>query len=69
MFVNYKAYRIETFEEDPSQWRAIIRRLDGKPIKLIASPSEHDFLDTMLTVSEDQAIVLAKEGIDGGGMT
>jgi hypothetical protein len=68
MTIKYKAYDIDPFEDDPGQWRARITRLDGKKIKVAVPPSEHVFLDTSPTVSEEEAAKLAKQGIDGGGM-
>jgi hypothetical protein len=68
MKINYRTYTIDVFEPAPGNWLARISRLDGKKIKVAVPPSEHDFLDTQYTVSAEEAIKLAKQGIDGGGM-
>jgi hypothetical protein len=66
--ITYKAYTIDPFEDQPGRWRARISRLDGKNIKVAVPPTEHASFDTSLTVSAEEAIKLAKQGIDGGGM-
>jgi hypothetical protein len=66
--ITYKAYHLDPIEDDPGRWRARISRIDGKKIKVAVPPSERTFLDTQYTVSAEEAIKLAKQGIDGGGM-
>jgi len=58
----YKGYRIEPFEPAPGRWRARISRLDGKRLKTAGQA----FLDTLDTVSYEQAVKLAKQAIDRG---
>jgi hypothetical protein len=66
--IAYKAYNIDPIENEPGRWLARITRIDGKKIKVAVPPSEHGMLDTAYTVSADEAVKLAKQGIDGGGM-
>jgi hypothetical protein len=72
MKINYKAYTIEAFEREAGRWRATIKRLDGKKIRVtVASPpTEHHSVTTSAdTLTPEAAVDLAKQGIDGGGMT
>jgi hypothetical protein len=49
-------------------WLARITRIDGKKIKVAVPPTENIFFDTLPTVSAEEAIMLAKQAIDGGGI-
>ena len=40
--ISYKAYVIDTFQRDTDRWRATIRRLDGKKIRVSSPPSVLD---------------------------
>ena len=66
--ITYKAYRIEQIECGPKRWIARIRRTDGQNLRIFVPPSEHRFLDTQPKASEEEAIGVAKQGIDFGGM-
>ena len=33
--MEYKEFYVEAFEREPGKWRANIRRIDGKPVKVI----------------------------------
>jgi hypothetical protein len=68
VIVYYKDCRIEPVQRGHGSWLANIRRIDRKFIKVLNSPSDHSFQDTMPTVSSDEAIEWAKLAIDGGGM-
>jgi hypothetical protein len=68
LMTEYDGYRIEPFEPTPGRWRARISRLDGKELKTTAPPTVQAFLDTMETASYGQAVELAKQAIDSGGI-
>jgi hypothetical protein len=66
----YKAYAIDAFQRDTDKWRATIRRLDGKKIRVAFPPSVLDETTTATdSLAADKAIALAKKAIDGGGLT
>jgi hypothetical protein len=72
MTINYKAYTIEAFEREAGRWRATIKRLDGKKISVTVTtpPTKHHSVTTTAdTLTREAAVDLAKQGIDGGGMT
>jgi hypothetical protein len=65
-------YLIETLETSPARWRARVRRVDGRKIKILTDP-ENKEVGSITTggtesFSVDDAVALAKEMIDGGGM-
>jgi hypothetical protein len=69
--VHYKAYVIEALETSPGRWRARVRRLDGQAIKILTdNGKETDSITTggMERFSAPDAMTVAKEMIDGGGM-
>lgn len=65
--ITYKAYVIDAFLRDTDRWRATIRRLDGKKIR-VATPSS--VLDEATTSADaltaGKAVELAKKEIDAG---
>jgi hypothetical protein len=68
--IHYNAYRIEAFERETDRWRAAISRLDGRPIKIAVPAAKHMVVTTSAdSLTAKAAIDLAKQGIDGGGMT
>jgi len=69
--MQYKGYSIEMLETSPSRWRARVRRLDGQKIKIHVTGNEVESLTTggMESFSVDDAAQVAREMIDGGGMT
>jgi hypothetical protein len=68
--VIYKAYAIDAFQRDTDKWRATIRRLDGKKIRVAFPPSVLDETTTATdSLAAEKAIALAKKAIDGGGLT
>ena len=67
--MNYKEYLIETFEREPKLWRARIKRLDGRNIRMHVPMMERATIMTAAdTPSETQAAELAKKAIDAGRM-
>jgi hypothetical protein len=67
--LNYKQYLIETFEREPQRWRARIRRLDGRNIRVHAPQMEHASITTAEDSSTaDTAVLMAKTVIDAGRM-
>lgn len=66
----YKAYVIDAFKRDTDRWRATIRRLDGKKIRVAVPPSVLDEATTSAdALTADKAVELAKKAIDRGGLT
>jgi hypothetical protein len=67
--VNYKQYLIETFEREPKIWRARIKRLDGRNIRVYVPQREHASITTAADSSTaETAADLAKKAIDAGRM-
>jgi hypothetical protein len=68
--ITYKAYVIDAFRRDTDKWRATIRRLDGKKIRVAFPPSVLDETTTSAdALTAEKAVELAKKAIDGGGLT
>jgi hypothetical protein len=66
----YKAYVIDAFQRDTDKWRATIRRLNGKKIRVAVPPSVLDEATTSAdALTAEKAVELAKQAIDGGGLT
>ena len=67
--ISYKAYVIDTFQRDTDRWRATIRRLDGKKIRVASPPS---VLDQAMTSADaltaEKAAESARKTIDAGGL-
>jgi hypothetical protein len=67
--ITYKAYVIDAFQRDADKWRATIRRLDGKKIRVAVPPSVLDEATTSAdALTAEKAVELAKKTIDGGGL-
>jgi hypothetical protein len=68
--ISYKAYVIDAFRRDTDKWRATIRKLDGKKIRVAFPPSVLDETTTSTdALTAEKAVELAKKAIDGGGLT
>ena len=68
--ITYKAYVIDAFQRDTDKWRATIRRLNGKKIRVAVPPSVLDEATTSAdALTAEKAVELAKKAIDGGGLT
>ena len=66
---SYKSYEIDLRQESPGQWKAHIRRTDGKPINTDPYGAANiPVLSTMLFHSAEAAIAEAKAMIDRGHM-
>ena len=67
--ISYKAYVIDTFQRDTDRWRATIRRLDGKKIRVSSPPSVLDqAMTTADALTAEKAAESAKKTIDAGGL-
>jgi hypothetical protein len=67
--VTYKAYIIYAFQRDTDRWRATIRRLDGKKIRVAVPPSVVGETTTSAdALTAEKAVGFAKKEIDGGGL-
>jgi hypothetical protein len=65
--ITHKAYVIDAFQRDTDNWRATIRRLDGKKIRVSAPPAVLDEATTSAdALTAEKAVELAKKAIDGG---
>jgi len=68
--ITYKAYIIDAFKRDTDRWRATIRRLDGKKIRVAAPAAVLDEATTSAdALTAEKAVELAKKAIDGGAVT
>jgi hypothetical protein len=68
--ITHKAYVIDAFQRDTDNWRATIRRSDGKKIRVAFPPSVLDETTTSAdALTAEKAVELAKKAIDGGGLT
>jgi hypothetical protein len=71
METRYKNYRIEAYQTEIRRWRARIRRLDGKKVKVAATGEQHEFLPTAAArgaMTARTAIDVAKVLIDDGSI-
>jgi hypothetical protein len=65
----YKAYVIDAFQRDTDRWRATVRRLDAKKIRVAVPPSVLDEATTSAdALTAEKAVELAKKTIDAGGL-
>ena len=68
--VTYKAYVIDAFRRDTDRWRANIRRLNGKKIRVAVPPAVLDEATTSSdALTAEKAVEFAKKAIDDGGLT
>jgi hypothetical protein len=66
----YKVYVIDAYRRDTDKWRATIRRLNGKKIRVAIPPSVVDEVTTSAdALTAEKAVELARQAIDGGGLT
>jgi hypothetical protein len=69
--VEYKHFLLRAFQREPGQWRASVKRLDGKPLMLVGS--ERVKLDTFVTGVDSStakdALVLAIAAIEAGAFS
>jgi hypothetical protein len=67
--ITYKAYVIDAYRRDIDRWRATIRRLDGKKIRVAVPPSVVGETTTSAdALTAEKAVRLAKKEIDSGGL-
>jgi hypothetical protein len=67
--ITYKDYVIDTYRRDIDRWRATIRRLDGKKIRVAVPPSVVGETTTSAdALTAEKAVRLAKKEIDSGGL-
>jgi hypothetical protein len=67
--ITYSAYVIDAFQRDTDRWRATIRRLNGKKIRVAFPPSVLDQVTTSHdALTAEKAVEFAKKAIDGGGL-
>ena len=68
--ITYKAYVIDAFQRDTDRWRANIRKLNGKKIRVAVPPSVLDEATTSAdALTAEKAVELAKKAIDAGGLS
>ena len=67
--ITYNDYVIDTYRRDIDRWRATIRRLDGKKIRVAVPPSVVGETTTSAdALTAEKAVGLAKKEIDSGGL-
>jgi hypothetical protein len=67
--IAYKDYVIDAFQRDTDKWRATVRRLSGKKIRVAFPPAVLDeFTTAPDALTAERAVELAKKAIDGGGV-
>lgn len=67
--ITYKAYVIDAFQRDKDRWRANIRRLNGKKIRVAVPPSVLDEATTSAdALTAETAVEFAKKTIDAGAL-
>ena len=68
--ITYEAYVIDAFQRDTDRWRANIRKLNGKKIRVAVPPSVLDQATTTADApTAEKAVELAKKAIDAGGLS
>ena len=68
--ITYKDYVIDAFQRDTDRWRANIRRLNGKKIRVAVPPAVLDEVTTSAdALTAEKAVELAKKAIDAGGLS
>ena len=68
--ITYKDYVIDAFQRDTDRWRANIRKLNGKKIRVAVPPSVLDQATTTADApTAEKAVELAKKAIDAGGLS
>ena len=65
--ITYKAYFIDAFQRDRDNWRATVRRLDGKKLRASVPPLvRDDFTTSSDALTAEKAINFARSAIDAG---
>jgi hypothetical protein len=63
--MRHKAYEMTAFEREPGRWRTSISRTDGHPV-ICQGVKMKQFTTSADAPTEEGAIKLAKDAIDGG---
>ena len=67
--LQYKEYTVRPFENPQGRWLAEIRRIDGRKLFIPSTQGTPELLTTTPPqLTQEDAIRLAKEAIDGGGI-
>ena len=67
--ITYKASVIDAFQRDTDRWRANIRKLNGKKIRVAVPPSVLDEATTSAdALTAETAVEFAKKTIDAGAL-
>jgi hypothetical protein len=67
--ITYKDYVIDAYQRDTDRWRATIRRLDGKKIRVAVPPAVVGETTTSAdALTAEKAVGLARKAIDSGGL-
>jgi hypothetical protein len=65
--IPYKAYVIDAFQRDKDNWRATIRRLDGKKVRVAVPPMVRDeFTTSADALTAEKAVEFAQKAIERG---
>lgn len=65
----YKGFHIETIEDEPGKFKAVIRKANGGTLRTVVPPGpDAPAITTQLYLRAEDAMVEAKRAIDAGGI-
>ena len=64
--MEYKGFYVQAFEREPGKWRANIRRVDGKPMKVVSREKFEKNATRLDATTAVAAMVMAMDVIDAG---
>jgi len=64
--MEYKRFQVQAFEREPGRWRAAIRRVDGKPVKILGRKKLTQDVTSFDAASAAAAVAMAMTAIDAG---
>ena len=62
----YKGFYVQAFEREPGKWRANIRRVDGKLVKVVSRETLEKSTTRLDAATAVAAMVMAMDVIDAG---
>jgi hypothetical protein len=64
--MEYKRFHVQAFERKPGKWRAAIRRVDGKPVKILGRKKLAQDITNFDAPTAAAAVAMAMTAIDAG---
>jgi hypothetical protein len=64
--MEYKRFQVHAYEREPGKWRAAIRRVDGKPVKILGRKKLTQDVTSFDAASAAAAVAMAMTAIDAG---